>query len=69
MLAEECFRLNERFRDCFMAVECLADQAEFACAIGAHQDAVALARRIEELARGIGAPGLVGRARRLREAS
>jgi hypothetical protein len=68
-LTEECFLLNQRHRDFFMAVECLADQAEFAFAVGARQDAHVLGRRVEELARAIGAVGLNARARRLQDVS
>jgi AAA ATPase domain len=64
-LNEACFALNQRYRDHWLALDCLADQAEFAFSVGERQDARALANRVINLAAGIGAPGQRTRANAL----
>jgi tetratricopeptide (TPR) repeat protein len=61
-LTEECVSLNQRYRDNFMGVECLVDQAEFAFGLGERTDAQALAYRAVDLAAAIGAVGQQARA-------
>jgi hypothetical protein len=64
-LTEECVALNQRYRDHFMGVECLVDQAEFAFGLGEQPDAQALAYGAVDLAAAIGAVGQQSRARAL----
>jgi tetratricopeptide (TPR) repeat protein len=64
-LTEECVSLNRRYRDHFMSVECLVDQAEFAFGLGERSEARAQACRAMDLATAIGASGQHARARAL----
>ncbi len=61
-LAKECVSLNQRYRDHFMGVECLVDQAEFAYGLGERTDAQTLACEAVDLAAAIGAVGQQTRA-------
>jgi len=61
-LTEECVSLNQRYRDHFMGVECLIDQAEFAYGLGEQTGAQALACVAVDLAAAIGAVGQQARA-------
>jgi hypothetical protein len=61
-LTEECVSLNQRYRDSFMGVECLVDQAEFAYGLCERTDAQTLASQAVALAAALGAVGLQARA-------
>jgi tetratricopeptide (TPR) repeat protein len=62
VLTEECVSLNQRYRDHFMGVECLVEQAEFAYRLGEQTDAQTLACEAVDLAAAIGAVALQTRA-------